>query len=148
MKPKRRRLRTRWRSSAGFTLLELLIALLLFSLLSVALFGSIRAGTAAWSRATSRADESDHGLHAQDLLRYLIENAYPLYLSDNAKSGHVDFAGSLSSLSFLSVAPMALGIGGRSRVNLAVERHGDRVDLLLETESKLAIGNDEAEKAR
>jgi len=148
MKPKRRRLRVRWRSSAGFTLVELLIALLLFSLLSVALFGSIRAGTAAWSRATSRAEESDHDLHAQDLLRYLIENAYPLYLPDNANSGHVDFAGSESSLSFLSVAPMALGNGGRSRVNLAVERHGDSVDLLLESKPELAIANDEAEKAR
>jgi general secretion pathway protein J len=148
MRPKRKRPRVRWRSSAGFTLVELLIALLLFSLLSVALFGSVRAGTAAWSRATSRADESDHSLHAQDLLRHLIENAYPLYLLDNANSGHVDFAGSASSLSFLSVAPMALGNGGRSRVNLAVERHGDGVDLLIESKPELAIVNDEAEKAR
>src|SRR3984885_12357793 len=106
MKPKRRRLRTRWRSSAGFTLLEFLIALLLFSLLSVALFGSIRAGPAAWSRATSRADESDHGLQAQDLLRHLIENAYPLYLSDNAKSGHVDFAATETPPSFLAPWPL------------------------------------------
>jgi general secretion pathway protein J len=148
MRPKRKRPRVRWRSSAGFTLVELLIALLLFSLLSVALFGSVRAGTAAWSRATSRADESDHSLHAQDLLRHLIENAYPLYLLDNANSGHVDFAGSASSLSFLSVAPMALGNGGRSRVNLAVERHGDGVDLLIESKPELAIVSNEAEKAR
>jgi general secretion pathway protein J len=148
MRPRRKRPRVRWRSSAGFTLVELLIALLLFSLLSVALFGSIRAGAAAWSRATSHADESDHGLHAQDLLRYLIENAYPLFLSDNTKSGHIDFAGSESSLSFLSVAPMALGNGGRARINLAVERHGNRVDLLLESKPELAIVNDEAEKVR
>jgi general secretion pathway protein J len=148
MRPKRKRPRVRWRSSAGFTLVELLIALLLFSLLSVALFGSVRAGTAAWSRATSRADESDHSLHAQDLLRHLIENAYPLYLLDNANSGHVDFAGSASSLSFLSVAPMALGNGGRSRINLAVERHGDGVDLLIESKPELAIVSNEAEKAR
>ena len=148
MRPRRRRPRVRWRSSAGFTLLEFLIALLLFSLLSVALFGSIRTGTAAWSRATSYADESDHGLHAQDLLRHLFENAYPLYVFDNANSGHVDFAGSESSLSFLSVAPMALGNGGRSRINLAVERHGDSVDLLLESRPELAIVNDEVEKAR
>jgi general secretion pathway protein J len=148
MRPKRKRPRVRWRSSAGFTLVEFLIALLLFSLLSVALFGSIRAGTAAWGRATSYADESDHSLHAQDLLRHLIENAYPLYLPDNANSGHVDFAGSESSLSFLSVAPMALGMGGRSRINLAVEPHGDRVDILIEAKPELAIVNVEAEKAR
>lgn len=148
MRPMRKFLRLRWRSNAGFTLVELLVALLLFSLLSVALFGSIRAGTGAWSRAASLADESDHGLHAQDLLRHLIENAYPLYLSDNAKSGHVDFAGNDSSLSFLSVAPMALGNGGRSRINLAVERHDDRVDLLFESTPELAIVNDKTEKAR
>jgi general secretion pathway protein J len=148
MRPKRKRPRVRWHSSAGFTLVELLVALLLFSLLSVALFGSIRAGTAAWSRATSQADESDHGIIVQDLLRHLIENTYPLYLSDNGKSGHVDFVGSDSSLSFLSVAPMALGNGGRSRINLAVERHDNRVDLLLESKPELAIVNDEVEKAR
>jgi general secretion pathway protein J len=148
MRPKRKRPRVRWRSSAGFTLVELLVALSLFSLLSVALFGSIRVGTAAWSRATTYADESDHGLHAQDLLRHLIENAYPLYLPDNANSGHVDFAGSATALSFLSGAPMALGKGGRSRISLAVEPHGERIDLLLEAKPELAVVNDEAEKAR
>src|SRR5580698_2040711 len=112
MRLKCNRPHVRWRSSAGFTLVELLIALLLFSLLSVALFGSIRAGTAAWGRATSNADESDHGLHAQDLLRHLIEDAYPHFLSDNAKGGHVEFSGSESTLSFLSDAPMVLGNGG------------------------------------
>jgi general secretion pathway protein J len=148
MRPKHGRPRVRWCSNAGFTLLEFLIALLLFSLLSVALFGSIRTCTAVWSRASSHADASDHGLHAQDLLRYLIENAYPLYLFDNANSGHVDFSGSESSLSFLSVAPMALGNGGRSRIKLAIERHGDSVDLLLESKPELAIVSNEAEKAR
>jgi general secretion pathway protein J len=148
VKLRRSRPRIRWRSSAGFTLVEFLVALLLFSFLSMALFGSVRVGAATWTRATSHADESGHGLQAQDLLRYLIGNAYPHFVADNPHSGHIDFVGSESSMSFLSTAPMALGKGGRSRVKLQVERHGELADLLIESRPELVIAKDTEEKAR
>jgi general secretion pathway protein J len=138
----------RWRHSAGFTLIELLIALALFSLLSLALLGSVRVGTTAWARVTSNAEENDTSLHAQDLLRHLIEDAYPLFLSDDPTRRHVDFDGDKRSLTFLTSAPMALRRGGRSRVALSVERHEDRVDLMLVSNPELAIGNNVAASAR
>src|SRR5580693_8593167 len=88
----------RRRKSAGFTLVELLVALALFSLLTLALFGSVRFGTAAWARVTSHAEENDASIHAQDLLRHLIEDAYPLFLSDDPTQRHIDFNGSRRSL--------------------------------------------------
>jgi prepilin-type N-terminal cleavage/methylation domain-containing protein len=148
VRPRRKPPQIPWRSSAGFTLVEFLVALFLFSLLSVALFGSVRVGAATWTRATSHADESGHSLQAGDLLRYLIGNAYPLFVTDNPRSGHVDFVGGESSMSFLSAAPMALGKGGRSRINLQVERRGERADLLLESRPELVIAKDTEEKAR
>jgi general secretion pathway protein J len=147
MRPKRK-CRARRRSRAGFTLVEVLVALLLFSLLSLALFASVRVDATAWVRATAHADESDHRLHAEDLLRHLITNAYPLFLSGDPTSRHVDFAGSKTSLNFLSSPPMALGTGGRSRIVLAVEQQHDRVDLMLESNPELAVENPQAGAVR
>jgi general secretion pathway protein J len=137
-----------WRSNAGFTLVEVLVALLLFSLLSLALFGTVRVDASAWVRATSHADDSDRRIHAQDLLRHLIENAYPLYLSSDPASRRIDFTGSKNGLNFLSSAPMALANGGRSRVVLAIEPENDRLDLMLESNPELAVKNGQAEAAR
>jgi len=138
MRMRRKKSRPGWRSGAGFTLVEVLVALVLFGFLSVALFGSVRVGAAAWIRATAHADESDQSIHAQDLLRYLIENAYPFYVSGDQGSRYVVFDGNETSLSFLSVTPLALGHGGRSRVDVLVSPQGDRVDLMLESKPELS----------
>jgi prepilin-type N-terminal cleavage/methylation domain-containing protein len=41
---------------AGFTLVELLVAIALLGILNIALFGSLRFGVSAWGRGTARAD--------------------------------------------------------------------------------------------
>jgi general secretion pathway protein J len=138
MRTRRKKPRLRWRSSAGFTLVELLVALVLFGFLSLALFGSVRVGATAWIRATAHADESDQSIHAQDLLQHLVENAYPFYVSDDHANRHVVFDGGESGLSFLSVTPLALGRGGRSRVDLLVPHREGRVDLMLEMAPELS----------
>jgi general secretion pathway protein J len=147
MRTRRKKPRLRWRSSAGFTLVELLVALVLFGFLSIALFGSVRVGATAWIRATAHADESDQRIHAQDLLRHLIENAYPFYVFDDQGNRHVVFDGSESNLSFLSVAPLALGHGGRSRIEFLTAHQADRVDLMIESTPELPTAK-QNEKAR
>jgi general secretion pathway protein J len=127
-----------WRSSTGFTLVEVLVALVLFSFLSVALFGSVRVGATAWTRATAHAGESDQSIQAQGYLRHLIENAYPFYVSGAQGNRYVVFDGNESHLSFLSVTPLALGRGGRSRVDLLVAHQDDHIDLMLESEPELS----------
>jgi len=125
-------------AEAGFTLVELLVALALFSLLTLVLFGSIRFGTTAWMHGTTRADQVDQNLHVQNLLRQLIEAAYPLFVADRATGGHIDFDGTDHSLSFLAPTPIALGTGGRSRLRLTVERRGEHADILLTSKPELA----------
>jgi general secretion pathway protein J len=125
-------------AEAGFTLVELLVALALFGLLSLALFGSIRVGMTAWMHGTTRADQVDQSLHAQTLLRQLIEDSYPLFIPEQPVGGHVYFGGTSHSLDFLASTPMALGTGGRSRFNLTVEPHGDLADLVLSSNLELA----------
>jgi general secretion pathway protein J len=132
-------------SEAGFTVLELLVALALFSLLSLTLFESVKFGMHAWMRGTEHVEQTDQSLHVQNLLRHLIEDAYPLFLSEDPTRGHVDFDGTSSTLVFLASAPIALGAGGRSRLNLSVEHSGNHADLVLTSKRELAWPEDRAQ---
>src|SRR5262249_53093016 len=93
---------------------------------------------AAWTRGTTRADHVDQILHAQNLLRELIEDAYPLFLPDVPANGHVDFDGTSQSLDFLAPTPIARGIGDRSRFRIAIARRGEAAALVLTSTAELA----------
>jgi general secretion pathway protein J len=133
---------------AGFTLVEVLVALVLLGLLTVALFSSVRFGVTAWRRGGERSDQIHTSMLVQDLLRRLIGEAYPLVLADGTGSGRVDFAGTGTSLDFLAPVPVALASGGRARFKLAIERRGNSADLMLTSRPELAAGDAPAELTR
>jgi general secretion pathway protein J len=133
---------------AGFTLVEVLVALVLLGLLTTALFFSVRFGVTAWQRGGERSDQIHTSMLVQDLLRRLIGQAYPLMLADGTGSGRVDFAGSATSLDFLAPVPIALASGGRARFTLAIERRGGQSDLVLASRPELAAGDAPAELNR
>jgi general secretion pathway protein J len=126
------------REQAGFSLVEVLVALVLLGLLSMALFSSVRFGVTAWQRGGERSDQIHTSMLVQDLLRRLIGQAYPLLLADGTGNGRVDFAGTAASVDFLAPVPVALASGGRGRFKLASERRGHGVDLVLTTQPELA----------
>lgn len=134
--------------AAGFTLVEVLVALVLLGLLSMALFFSVRFGVTAWQHGGERSDQIHTSMLVQDLLRRLIGQAYPFVFADGTGGGHVDFSGTAISLDFLAPVPVALASGGRARFNLAIERHGERSDLVLTSRPELAAGNAPAETTR
>jgi general secretion pathway protein J len=125
---------------AGFTLVELLVAIALLSFVSVALFGSLRFGMMAWSHGQAHTEQTEHIAGTQNLLRRLIADAYPLFLSDDPTRPHVAFDGTSRSVSFLAPVPIALGAGGRSRFSLSVDQHSGRGDLVIATAPELADG--------
>jgi general secretion pathway protein J len=129
-------------AEAGFTLVELLVALSLFTFISLALFEGLHFGVFAWGRGREHADRADHVLYVQNLLRRLIEDAYPLYLSSDPTHGHVDFDGTAVSLGFLASAPIVLGGGGRSRFKAFVDQSRGRHDLVLTSQPELADEGD------
>jgi general secretion pathway protein J len=133
---------------AGFTLVEVLVALILLSLLTMALFFSVRFGVTAWQRGTGRSDQIHTSMLVQDLLRRLIGQAYPLVLSDGSGNGRVDFEGTSTSLDFLAPVPVALASGGRARFKLSIERHGDGSDLVVTSRPELAAADAATELSR
>jgi general secretion pathway protein J len=127
------------RDQAGFTVVELVVALAIFGLVAMLLFGSVRFGLKAWQRGSAHADAVEHSIVVQSLLRRLIEDAYPQFLREDPMRQHVDFDGEADSLRFLAAAPAVLGGGGQFRFALNLERHDGQVDLILNAKPELAF---------
>lgn len=130
---------------AGFTLIELLAALALLSLLSVMALGSVRFALAVSDRAVVSSQQLDVVVPAQDLVRRLLQDAYPAFLVMDTQ-GRVDFDGERGAVRFLAPTPVALGLSGRSRVTITTLATGDRSDLLLVSQHELGVGPAEVPK--
>ncbi|MGJ5180689.1 PulJ/GspJ family protein [Bradyrhizobium oligotrophicum] len=127
------------RDEAGFTLVEVLVALALFSLLAVVLFDGVKFGLQAWRGGSARTEAFQRELAARDVLRRLIGNLYPMMLGEGAAQRRIDLDGQAESLEFLSDAPAVSGGAGRFRFKLLAERQRDRVDLVLQSRAELAV---------
>jgi general secretion pathway protein J len=93
---------------AGFTLVELLVALALTALMSTAIFGGLRLGARAWASASRRSvDAADSGA-AQEVLRRAISRAYPAFAYRDYADRRVTFAGGPDSLVFVGPLPEAI----------------------------------------
>jgi general secretion pathway protein J len=133
---------------AGFTLVELLVALTLLSFVSLALFGALRFGIMAWARGTAHVERVEDVAFVQGFLRRLIADEYPMFLSNDPTRPHVDFEGTAGSLSFLAPAPIAIARGGRSRFALSVDRHHGRADLVIASRPELTARDDASTSIR
>jgi general secretion pathway protein J len=132
---------------AGFTLVEMIVALALFSLLSVLLFNNVGFGVRAWRSGSARSDELQRSVVAQQLLRRLLGNSYPMIVADNAPQPRVDFDGTRDTVEFLSDAPIVSGDAGRFRFKLFVNRTRERTDLVMTAAPELA-GTEDASATR
>jgi general secretion pathway protein J len=120
----------RRRPSAGFTLLELLIAITLLGLLMAALFGGLRLGARAWDRSEERLSESARLQAVQNFLRDRLAQAYPLYAEDESGRLRLGFEGDPAAVRFVTLMPEYLGTGFAELV-LAVEERSDATDLVV-----------------
>jgi general secretion pathway protein J len=97
------------RRAAGFTLVELLLALSIGATLLVVVFGGVRAGLAAWGRGEARAAALEHDRNLEQLLGRAIGAAFP-YRGAVAKAGAsgVFFDGQPDRITLVTVAPPIL----------------------------------------
>jgi general secretion pathway protein J len=114
----------------GFTLMELLVALVVLGILMAGLSQGMRLGMAAWTRQAALVDQTAD-LDAFDrTVRGLLTNA-----TGGALHGRNDFAGAPDSLSFDGILPEAVATGSRrAKITLRLD---DQHRLMLHWETAL-----------
>jgi len=115
------------RKAAGFTLVEILVAITLLGLLMAALFGGVQLGVRAWESSEERLDESSRLTTVHGFLRERLAQAYLLEELAPRADG---FAGEPDRLSFVTLMPEHLG-GGFQRMVLAVTAAAEGSDLAV-----------------
>jgi general secretion pathway protein J len=123
--------------TAGFTLVELLIALTLLGLLTTLIFGGLRLAARAWAKVDDRAAEAADQWAVEDVLRHAVTAAYPAFASADPGDRTIVFDGTDKTLALLAPLPQAIGSGitAQMRFFLADQEHsrtlvmGWRLDL-------------------
>lgn len=114
-------------STAGFTLLELLIALSIVGALLVIAFGGLRVAVSAWGRGEDRAEVQQHARGVAQILVRSVAAAYPYKgaLGD-APEQRLLFKGSENRLELVTkAAPFPPGVPGAfTAVVIAFEDEG------------------------
>jgi len=116
-------------SNAGFTLLELLVALTLLGLIFAVLAGSVRFGTTVWERGTEKTAETENLQLVHRLLRKQIGQMRPAILPDKRRIRKLAIAGQPNMLTFVAPPPAKLAKRGvyEFRVSIDMESRNHRL---------------------
>ena len=108
------------RRMAGFTLLELLVALLLLGMISTMALGGVRLGARTWETVTAKAGENGRAQVVRAFLARELAQAVPVFVTDRGGERRLAYEGDRESLTL--VAPLAahFGLGGFQRLELAI----------------------------
>ncbi len=120
----------KWRAG-GFTLVELLVALVLLGFISVLMLGGLRFGARAWEAGDARIERIADVQVAQRFLRRQIAAARPLASRQDDQSSVIGFAGDGTRMRLIAPLPAHLALGGLYRVSLFVDEHDGRERLML-----------------
>lgn len=117
--------------AAGFTLVELLIALTLLGLLTTLIFGGLRLGARAWAKVDDRATEAADQWAVEDVLRRAVTAAYPAFVSADPSDRTIAFDGSADALALLAPLPQAIGSGVTAQMRFLLDGNGRSRSLVL-----------------
>jgi general secretion pathway protein J len=120
-----------WRPHRGFTLLELIVALVLLGLLSAVLFGSVRLAGRSTDRGEAAVENASSMRLAQQFLRANLESQHPLRMR-KMLDWPLLFSGTQDELRYSSTLPPRVGGGGIWYYRLAVVADDPKSPLVLE----------------
>lgn len=114
---------------SGFTLMELLIALSVLSLLMLLLTGGLRFGSRAWERADHVSNVRQEIDLGRAFLTRHLKAAYPMMGGKVDGISSVRFDGSARNLVFVTTAPRQLKNHSFVEISLSLVPHGGAVQL-------------------
>jgi general secretion pathway protein J len=134
------------RASLGMTLIEVMVALVLLSLLSMGIVTSFRLGERTYRQviATELADQDV--VTAQNFLRHILESTYPFRQPSGSRVIAFGLEGSATELLVTAPAPESSGARGHYRYDLLVQSDSQgskslRVRWVLDRNGTLALSS-------
>jgi general secretion pathway protein J len=119
-----------WSAQGGFTLIELIIAIALVSLISLLLYSGLRLGTRAWEGVETRADETSALRMARAFLERELLQARQVQVTIEAQRRFV-LAGDTQSLELAAPLSEYVGIPGLYILRLTLDTNAQRRQLVL-----------------
>lgn len=111
-------------ATAGFSLVELLVAVTLVALLTVALFGGLRFATRSADAVGRRIDHGAQIAVAYDFMQNELAGAVALPAAPRSPDAAIDFTGEPDAVSFVVQPPTYLALGGLHWLHVALEGEG------------------------
>jgi len=114
----------------GFTLVEVLIALTLFSFILILLFSSLYSASRSWQAGAQLVDGNDDLRLVTSFIRKHLTQTVPLIYVDK-KNNPILFKGETDAIHFVSRLPSHRGGGGLHLLSFMITRQDLRKDLTL-----------------
>ena len=106
------------RGQAGFTLLELVVAITLMGLVLVVLYSGLRLGLNGWDSGEARAEATNRLRLTAEFLRRQLAQSMTVYRINDQQEKTVGFAGQADRIEFVAPMLAQLGQGGLYRVRI------------------------------
>lgn len=118
------------RGAAGFTLLEIMVAMVVLSLIVTTAFGALRLGERSWEAGLARSTENETMRAVSGVLQRQFEQFLPMvWTADKEKT--LAFNGDSRQIRFIGPAPLHRGATGLFEYTLEVETDNDGTRLVL-----------------
>ena len=115
---------------AGFTLLEIMVALVVLSMIMTTAFGALRLGERSWEAGLTRAGETETLRTVAGVLQRQFKQALPLSWTVDAEKT-IAFSGDHEQLRFIAPSPQHHGATGLFEYTLMVEQDASIKRLVL-----------------
>jgi len=117
-------------NEAGFTLLEIMVAMVVLTMIITAAFGALRLGERSWETGLTRAGETEALRTVSGLLQRQFNQILPLSWTEQTQT-YIAFSGSQDQVRFIAPAPQHHGATGLFEYTLIVQPHASGYRLVL-----------------
>ena len=114
----------------GFTLLEVLVAVVIMAVIMTTAFGALRLGGRSWEAGIERASGNETFRSVANLLRRQVSQTIPMTWPNDTNE-RIAFEGTAEQMRFVAPAPQQYRQAGMFEYGLAAQRDGLELNLVL-----------------